>query len=107
MRPRVPDSKECGRAHKVLQQTLAVLLQAFLHPDEIWGLSPSPQKPSLVLTCGNSASERTWNRQDGGTRHPFKVQCGAIAAVGCRVLMRLCGALTLSESRWHNFIQEQ
>lgn len=28
--------------------------QAFSHPDEIWGVSPSPADPSLLLTCSNA-----------------------------------------------------
>lgn len=30
-------------------------MQALSHPDEIWGVSPSPSDPSLLTTCSNSA----------------------------------------------------
>ncbi|CAM9365257.1 unnamed protein product [Discosporangium mesarthrocarpum] len=40
----------------------------FSHPDEIWGISPSPRDQSLVLTCGNAC--RT---QPEATEGAFKV----------------------------------
>ncbi|CAM9691124.1 unnamed protein product, partial [Sphacelaria rigidula] len=42
--------------------------QAFSHPDEVWGVSPSPADPSLLLTCSNGARG---GGGDGGSE--FKV----------------------------------
>eukprot|EP00752_Nemacystus_decipiens_P016171 g14464.t1 len=40
--------------------------QALSHPDEIWGVGPSPTDPSLLATCSNGAGQ-------GGGRAGFKV----------------------------------
>ena len=46
--------------------------QALSHPDEIWGVSPSPTDPSLLATCSNGAGHG-----DGGAG--FKVRLGQVA----------------------------
>lgn len=45
-----------------------ILEKALSHPDEIWGVSPSPSDPSLLVTCSNGAKA---GQNDGGVG--FKV----------------------------------
>lgn len=47
--------------------------QALSHPDEVWGVSPSPTDPSLLVTCSNGARA---GQADGGAG--FKVPFFAI-----------------------------
>lgn len=44
--------------------------QALSHPDEVWGVSPSPTDASLLVTCSNGARA---GQADGAASAGFKV----------------------------------
>lgn len=58
-----PLSASASRPASFVSQT-----QALSHPDEVWGVSPSPTDPSLLVTCSNGARA---GQADGGAG--FKV----------------------------------